>query len=1139
MDYINIENDCDLDSNGLVPWMTIRAGQPSKFDQIRMVGSLYDKNGMEILGGGSGSITEYSVLFVNSAIAQSAPPVYKTIQEVAVIVKNNTTVAYDVKIMTDVTVTTLLEFKDGTRVFGVGPNIKITILNGGILNFVSEWNNIRFDINLTATTFNLFNNIIPNHKFINCTFADDGAKNAPVYVLLGGELNFTNCVFEGFTGPNKDFINATSGLLSIEFIDTVLPQTALCLFKFTDPTIGYVNLLGATEKRTIVANCTGNFTTVLYQNLEDHGDVTITNPINAHALMYYEPDATWKNRKIVMNDLETVNLDTMNLTSAMTLSYDPIANEWNNKYTSESATVHTIYTDIEPPDPLKVPAGQVMFLDISNVPIGEAANAVKVFVSFYNQSGVNLYGTGYLEGITQGSSKYKILVKSLVDSGEYLRAYIVDSLENAILEQWELTISVPTSTSVFTLNTAVAVSIEHYPLLEKMLDVNYTLPLSSGEVLKWDGAQWTNGSDNTSLISGEGTGFLNPESAIMTYNIDLGSRSIILMGAFTAYWKGTPISVMNGGFWQSPEHPVFTGNYYLWYDGDGFYWSESLPDYNVLQIAYVTVQPFHHFGIRQCHGFTQWQTSRDLHKNVGVSLVSGGSLSSYVLDSTTVDDRRPNVAETVLLDGDSRTTNLQLLKTDNAGNPYTWFYWNGTTPTVVASQSGIIMIGGMTSAPQYNLDLGAHNYTTTDFLPNTYGKIFVLAIPVTSDDNSLQYRYVFINPQQNSNSLTTIQAVKFSDLYLGSFLSSLPEFLPVAEIIISYPGIAGWTLHSVSSLSGSSIIQTLPLLTSVSTDNTTVIGSGLPANPLHTPSYSWKYWGTYDHGIAVPVLDSGEFAIDATNRYLLVKHSDSNAVSHQDLLLSIEFLSQIVLKISETKRNRYCIEQLTDDVPNTQIEYSWQNDTKLTVLEEIPGNLVLAKTYELEFIRTPGTNLDALADVAITAPVDGQLLQYDTILGWNNVDSLTPMASMNWSGSQTLTLTTQNDWYNIEWAGFTFSANTNDWDNVGVNSSRLEYLSISKPTSFVVHYNFNCSSATATETVEFKLQWLNADLTPASEVWSFHHNDTVDGFGGHRLILYPVQLNPAYLTFNVRCTSANGLVLTFKKLDIVINHDRI
>ena len=70
------------------------------------------------------------------------------------------------------------------------------------------------------------------------------------------------------------------------------------------------------------------------------------------------------------------------------------------------------------------------------------------------------------------------------------------------------------------------------------------------------------------------------------------------------------------------------------------------------------------------------------------------------------------------------------------------------------------------------------------------------------------------------------------------------------------------------------------------------------------------------------------------------------------------------------------------------------------------------------------------------------------------------------------------------------------------------------------------------------MTWLGSDLTPASEVWAFHHNSTPDSFGGSRMINYVAQGNPAYLIANVRCTTANGLVLTFSKLDISIIHDR-
>ena len=51
-----------LDSDGLAEWMTIRAGGQSKFKQINMVGEIYDKNNIEILGGGGGNTNTLSLL---------------------------------------------------------------------------------------------------------------------------------------------------------------------------------------------------------------------------------------------------------------------------------------------------------------------------------------------------------------------------------------------------------------------------------------------------------------------------------------------------------------------------------------------------------------------------------------------------------------------------------------------------------------------------------------------------------------------------------------------------------------------------------------------------------------------------------------------------------------------------------------------------------------------------------------------------------------------------------------------------------------------------------------------------------------------------------------------------------------------
>ena len=167
------------------------------------------------------------------------------------------------------------------------------------LNYVHEYVNINFVINLTVTVFNLFNNLDGNPTFTRCKFYDDGTKEVAVFVLLGGKLVLNDCELIGFTGPSKDFILATSDVaLDITFNNTPLPDTATCLFKFTDPTPGTINVLGAsTSKSSILANCTGNFSIVFHQLLDDHSNVVINNPETTHTLMYDGNDNRWENRK--------------------------------------------------------------------------------------------------------------------------------------------------------------------------------------------------------------------------------------------------------------------------------------------------------------------------------------------------------------------------------------------------------------------------------------------------------------------------------------------------------------------------------------------------------------------------------------------------------------------------------------------------------------------------------------------------------------------------------------------------------------------------------------------------------------------------------------------------------------------------
>lgn len=985
MDYINVENDCDLDSEGLVPWMIIRAGQPSKFKEIRMVGSLYDKNGQEVLGGGGGGITEYSTLFVNGSIQASAPPVYKTLAEVATVVLNNTSVAYDVKLLSDVTVTGLVIFRDTTRLIGVGENRRIYIGDNGLINDVSEYVNIRFEINSTVTPANLFNNQIPAFSFTDCIFADNaGTKNVAVFMLLHGSLNFRGCTFLGFTGPNKDFVTATNGLLDVVLENTILPESPVCLFKFTDPTIGNMNSVGTGASRvSITENSSGNYRIVFYQDLEDHSNVLITNPETTHALMYDGQDSNWKNRKIAMSDIATVN----NLSSAMTLTYDAGNSEWKNNYTSESSTIYTLYTDNEVPNPLKVPQGQVMFLNNSNVPVGTVTDAVKVFVSFYNQSGVNLYGTGYLEGITQGSSKYNILVKSLIDSGEYLRAYIVNSVENAILEQWELDISVPSSTSVFTLDMAVAVSIEHYPLLEKQLDVAFVQPIAPSDMIKWNGSAWVNVPfAHTHNLTND----IIPDSSVYDltafnlYNADL----LAVVASMNHQWIPPDCDAVN---WPDSIGAGTYSNKYSVTRTDSYY---SVPSVGFGQLGgHVSFNTQTNIDFSQgvtlymvyhdCDLMNYQQDLRLLHGAVDPNFTLEFSFPtnfclfgnsrpgeeifqfaySDIIGSLVIHNFTPPFTFT---EGFNKNLNIMIIRYDP----------NTTTLSVDingAPKKIIVHNFNSISCPYWGVSgletLDGQPAINASFMPNLleFGSAGYIDDPTTAlMYNTISSYYSSLGYPAN-NTVATFQT---SDNKI--------HMLPV-----SYNNLTDVPADFVPSAHQHVVADITDL--AVESDGTTIKGNGSNLYPLKTNSYSWTFSNIYDHG-SIPHLNPGYFAIDPTNRYLLLNHTDNNSVNHHDLLLSMEFLSQIILKISNTLRNRYCVAQYTDDIVNNQIEISWQNDSKLTVLEELTTNLGLMKPYELEFIRTPGTNLDALADVAITNPTDGQLLEYDTILGWQNVD---------------------------------------------------------------------------------------------------------------------------------------------------------
>lgn len=288
------------------------------------------------------------------------------------------------------------------------------------------------------------------------------------------------------------------------------------------------------------------------------------------------------------------------------------------------------------------------------------------------------------------------------------------------------------------------------------------------------------------------TGFTNNQNISVSY--DSTTRKITLAGTFEAFYQGVKVTALTDG-WVSDAHADVAGTYFLSYNGS-FVFNTTPWSFSDLQIAYVVYDGVK-FGIREVHGFMQPEAHEEAHRVLGAYKVSGADMSGYTLSSTTAAERRPLIAETIIADEDLKTT-LSALSTET----YSIRYLTGaSTRTFSVDQADIIPLNG--NQPYYNqFTDGAWQQTL--MTNNNYAAIFVAAIPVTSDTASQKLRYVFVQPQTQSATLSTIQGLVPSSLVLGDMLAS--EYVFTHKIIIRYTA-ANWILTSVESLSGTKVQQ--------------------------------------------------------------------------------------------------------------------------------------------------------------------------------------------------------------------------------------------------------------------------------------------------------------------------------------------
>jgi hypothetical protein len=334
--------------------------------------------------------------------------------------------------------------------------------------------------------------------------------------------------------------------------------------------------------------------------------------------------------------------------------------------------------------------------------------------------------------------------------------------------------------------------------------------------------------DNIDAITKDPTGFSDPSAVTETY--DSTNRTVTLTGTFSAYWQGELVPVLTNG-WVSSAHPATVGPWFLFYNGTSFVWQQTPWTFDMLLIAYVNYGATDKFALRECHGLMPWQSHQEFHQTIGTYSTGGGDLSSYVLSSTTVADRRPAVSSPTVHDEDITTVVPAL----PASGPYTQLYLTSTgTSTFTTAAAEIVAVSG--SQPYYNQFTGG-NWVQTLMSNNSYMSIWLVAVPAQADAGSQAYRYLWMQGQTNG-SLASEQSVQFRDLNLGQLSALFTEFVVIDKVIIQYTA-ANWTIQEVDKLTGSKVNPgSTPAGSYLSAVSVTapLTGNGTSVTPLTIPA---------------------------------------------------------------------------------------------------------------------------------------------------------------------------------------------------------------------------------------------------------------------------------------------------------------
>jgi len=335
-------------------------------------------------------------------------------------------------------------------------------------------------------------------------------------------------------------------------------------------------------------------------------------------------------------------------------------------------------------------------------------------------------------------------------------------------------------------------------------------------------------------ITREPTGF--ESGVVVTYSTT--GKTFTLTGTVVAYYRGARVTALTSG-WVSDPHSATTGvNYYLSYDGVTFNWTTIFPGMDMLLIGVAYARATNPFGVRECHGFQQWQSHLNDHYNIGTYRTSGGAITNIVPASTTADNRRPIISDCYIQDEDLLTINATL-----TSKRYTQRFMSGAS-TINYTLQALDIVPLLANNPYYN-SFNTPNFGQTLMPNNSVMTVWLYEVPVTADSQSQEFRHVFVQGQsitqatsgsaanliiaRNTEKLKTV-----AELNLGESSIVSSEYVCIHKFVIQYNS-NNWTITDSISVTGSRYSQTSApsgnYLSQVTTD-ASLHGNGSVLNPL-------------------------------------------------------------------------------------------------------------------------------------------------------------------------------------------------------------------------------------------------------------------------------------------------------------------